>query len=874
MDNSYSKLPTLLALVSSFGFATSLLAQVNISSNLAVNPPLTTAGGNLKGEYWRRPVNSIPTDGATSSTNRIDNQINGFGTPNGTFRATRFVYLGNDLTLITNWLGADASSFVGTPNNLDDGAIRLSGFINITNAATVRLGTTSDDGSRITIAGVDVINNDSGHGDATVDTNVVFAAAGLYPIEITFFNGDWTSDGTGAKLNHSGNPDPGVHGGANFHLRVGGADVTTASAARLFYSAAPAVYVPAKLAASPPLTTAGGNLKGEYWKRPPVSIPTDGLNNPLNRIDSLISSFGAPNGTFRATRFVYLGNDLMHVTNWLGADASSFVGTTNNLDDGAFRFSGYINVTNAGRVNLGTTSDDGSRITIAGIDVINNDGSHGDVTLDTNVVFGAAGLYPIEITFFNGDWTSDGTGAKLNHSGNPDPGVHGGANFHLRVGGADVTTAGASRLFYSAAPVVYVPGKLAVSPPQTSGGGSLQGEYWKRPPVSIPTDGLTNPTNRIDTLIRTFGPPNGTFRASRFVYLGNDLTHITNWLGADASSFVGATNNFDDGAIRLSGFINVAAPGTVNIGTTSDDGSRIKIGGLDVINNDGSHGDVTLDTNVVFTAAGLYPIEITFFNGDWTSDGTGAKLNHSGNPDPGVHGGANFHLRVAGADVTTNRAAMFFPAAPAVTGPSTLPNGLAAYWDFDGHLLDAVKSSHGTARGTTPLSYIDGKSGFGKAIQLNGTNFVEITGSSNTLQFANGSLSIAGWFRVDAFDKSWQALIAKGENLNYRVARRSTGNNIAYAGGVGEGVDDVPAVTNGWHHFVAVSDAKGAKFGTALYVDGVIRGINTNKAVLAAGTSNLYIGENPEARNRVWKGAIDDIALWNRVLTADEVSAL
>jgi len=853
------------------------LAQVNIPATLSVNAPLTTAGGNLKGEYWRRPVNSIPTDGATSSTNRIDNQINGFGTPNGTFTATSFHYRGNDLTLIDTWLGADAKSFVGSVNNLDDGAIRLSGFINITNASTVRLGTTSDDGSRITIGGIDVINNDSGHGDATVDTNVVFSAAGLYPIEITFFNGDWTSDGTGANLNHSGSRNPSVHGGANFHLRVAGTNVTPAVASRLFYSAAPVVYVPGRLAASPPLTSAGGTLNGEYWKRPPVSIPTDGAANPANRIDNLINGFGPPDGTFRASRFVYRGNDLTHVTNWLGADASSFVGKTNNLDDGAFRFRGYINVTNAGRINLGTTSDDGSRITIAGIDVINNDGSHGDVTRDTNVVFSAAGLYPIEITFFNGDWTSDGTGAKLNHSGSTDPAVHGGANLHLRVAGADVTTASAARLLYPAAPVVYVPGNLAVAPPQTRGGGRLQGEYWKRRPWSIPTDGATNPTNRIDRQIRSFGPPTGTFQASKLVYRGNDLTHVTNWLGADASSFVGstaATNDLDDGAFRFSGYINVAAPGKVNLGTTSDDGSRITIAGIDVINNDSGHGDATVDTNVVFTAAGLYPIEITFFNGDWTSDGTGANLNHSGSKDPSVHGGANFHLRVSGADVTTNRVAMFFPTAPAVTGVSTIPNGLVSYWNFDGHLLDSVKSAHGTPRGTTLLTYEDGKTGFGKSIKLTGTNFVEITGSSNSLRFANSSLSIAGWFRVDTFDKQWQALIAKGEGTNYRIARRGAGNNIAYAGGVGEGVDDVPAITNGWHHFVAVTDASGAKFGTALYVDGVIRSVNTAKAVLAAGTSNLYIGENPGALNRQWKGGIDDVALWNRVLTQDEVSAL
>jgi hypothetical protein len=85
-----------------------------------------------------------------------------------------------------------------------------------------------------------------------------------------------------------------------------------------------------------------------------------------------------------------------------------------------------------------------------------------------------------------------------------------------------------------------------------------------------------------------------------------------------------------------------------------------------VINNDGSHGDATSDTNVNFSAAGLYPIEITYFNGDWTSDnsadGSAAGVNHSGNPDPGAHGGANFHLRVNGADITSAQAAMLHPA--------------------------------------------------------------------------------------------------------------------------------------------------------------------------------------------------------------------
>src|SRR5262249_23297030 len=205
--------------------------------NFMVRAVITTNGGSLEGEYWKQPVNSWPTDGMTNPTNRIYNLIPGLGTAQGTFTAKKLVYTGNDLSHVTNWLSTDSTSFTGATNNLDDGVVRFTGFINITNdtSTPLKIGTTSDDGSRIRIGDIDVINNDNSHGDTTIDTNVVFAAAGVYPIEITYFNGDWTDDGTGAKLNHSGNPDPAHHGGANFHLRVDGADITTARATNLLY---------------------------------------------------------------------------------------------------------------------------------------------------------------------------------------------------------------------------------------------------------------------------------------------------------------------------------------------------------------------------------------------------------------------------------------------------------------------------------------------------------------------------------------------------------------------------------------------------------------------------------------------------------------
>ncbi len=224
-----------------------------------------------------------------------------------------------------------------------------------------------------------------------------------------------------------------------------------------------------------------------------------------------------------------------------------------------------------------------------------------------------------------------------------------------------------------------------------------------------------------------------------------------------------------------------------------------------------------------------------------------------------------------------------FNTAPA--GNAGLAVGLVSAWSFDGNLNDGVGVHNGTAKGTRPVSYVAGRDGFGQAIKLNGivggvTNtdqYIDITGGNPAdLDFAKGSVSIAGWFKVGGFDHDWQALISKGEGSSYRIARRGSAGNLAYAGGVGEGADDVPAVNDGaWHQFVAVTDASGKSFGTALYLDGVLHGVITNAAVLASNpTKHLFIGENPDSTGRQWNGEIDDVGIWNRVLSATEVAAL
>lgn len=214
--------------------------------------------------------------------------------------------------------------------------------------------------------------------------------------------------------------------------------------------------------------------------------------------------------------------------------------------------------------------------------------------------------------------------------------------------------------------------------------------------------------------------------------------------------------------------------------------------------------------------------------------------------------------------------------ATAVAQTANIKNGLKAYWNFENNFEDQVGIFDGTENGSEAIPFVDGRPGFGKAIRLNGEDqYVEVTGGEpDDLAMAGGSISIAGWFKVDAFDTSWQALVAKGEGSNWRVARRSAENGIAYAGGLTDTPTGTDVNDGNWHHFVAISDSEGAQFGTAVYIDGKLDTIIEGAAALVANGSRVMIGENPGARGREWEGYIDDVAIWDRVLNQSEIDQL
>lgn len=209
---------------------------------------------------------------------------------------------------------------------------------------------------------------------------------------------------------------------------------------------------------------------------------------------------------------------------------------------------------------------------------------------------------------------------------------------------------------------------------------------------------------------------------------------------------------------------------------------------------------------------------------------------------------------------------------PLLTG-SLLANdidNLVSYWSFEGDTNDTAAAGSSTDNGSWigTADYTLSQSGFGQAIETKGNTWVSVPDSAD-IRGTSNNISISSWFRVVTFDTNWQALIAKGENSNWRIARRAGTNELAYAGGAGD--ISGGSVNNGsWHHVVGVSEAG---VGTRLYIDGVLVETGSAPNINDSGSAML-IGANPGASNRGWKGLIDDVGIFNKALNQHEVAAI
>ena len=200
--------------------------------------------------------------------------------------------------------------------------------------------------------------------------------------------------------------------------------------------------------------------------------------------------------------------------------------------------------------------------------------------------------------------------------------------------------------------------------------------------------------------------------------------------------------------------------------------------------------------------------------------------------------------------------------------PEEFMENLVSYWNFDDNTDDLIGVNNGAIVGTG-FSYVPAQ--FGNGIDLDGgTTYID-AGMDASLNMAGKSATFSAWFRVDDFTGSWQALLSKGEGNAYRIARFSNTSQMSYNGGAPDITHPAQVDDGQFHHVVAVTEDGAYK---ALYLDGVLVSVSTSGTSIGDNGQPLFIGENPQARNREWNGVIDEVAIWDKALTECQVERL
>ncbi|MFN6039776.1 MAG: LamG-like jellyroll fold domain-containing protein [Bacteroidota bacterium] len=210
--------------------------------------------------------------------------------------------------------------------------------------------------------------------------------------------------------------------------------------------------------------------------------------------------------------------------------------------------------------------------------------------------------------------------------------------------------------------------------------------------------------------------------------------------------------------------------------------------------------------------------------------------------------------------------------------PSYVPtNGLAGWWPFNGNANDeSGNNNNGIVNGATMTTDRFGNAN--KAYNFNGiSSYIEVP-NANNLQLTN-NYSICGWFNANIFfltNTNDRRLISKVQSTGwyggYEIFIGGSTNDIAHTGNVGGNnfvLGSQGYSINNWYMFTVTYEGTTQK----LFMNGVL--VNSQPNTGSLQTSNLpllfgKIGGN----SGYFDGILDDLGIWNRALTQQEISDL
>ncbi len=206
--------------------------------------------------------------------------------------------------------------------------------------------------------------------------------------------------------------------------------------------------------------------------------------------------------------------------------------------------------------------------------------------------------------------------------------------------------------------------------------------------------------------------------------------------------------------------------------------------------------------------------------------------------------------------------------------PNYVPtNGLVGWWPFNGNANDeSGNGNNGTVNGATLTTDRNGLAS--KAYSFDGNDWIEVQNSTSLNLI--GSISVSVWGKLSIQNPGIATHLRNNSNSTESSIRSNAPINYDMANGVSGGnvfISSQVSSDTSWHHFIAIYDVNSNL--SSFYIDGVLQG-NSNNTISVLGSTTLGFGAAvySGSPNQFFFGKLDDIGIWNRVLTQCEIANL
>ncbi len=202
--------------------------------------------------------------------------------------------------------------------------------------------------------------------------------------------------------------------------------------------------------------------------------------------------------------------------------------------------------------------------------------------------------------------------------------------------------------------------------------------------------------------------------------------------------------------------------------------------------------------------------------------------------------------------------------------PASDPN-LVAWWRFDDGSGSSARDSsgndsHGALNGDP--QWITGR--IGGALDFDGDGDYVDCGNPGIFNF-DEQVTAGAWVNLRSIPGQWRTVVAKGEE-GWRLALTRMMPSFTFGvAGRGFGYPSVYSARQvafgEWHHVCGTYDGQTIH----IYIDGQMDGTFNHNHGIATNNVNLLIGANPQQTGRFWDGLIDEVFVFSRALSDDEI---